>query len=74
VVGVKQSLINVAFANEREGWAVGWEGTILRTQDGGQTWVEQESGTRENLYGISVKKNRVWVVGAKGLVLRYESR
>ena len=71
VLGRKQTLLNVAFANDKEGWVVGWNGAILRTGDGGRTWVEQESGTKNNLYGVSVRKNQVWAVGAQGLVLKY---
>jgi photosystem II stability/assembly factor-like uncharacterized protein len=70
-VTIKKSLVNVAFMNDRNGWVIGHEGTILRTGDGGLTWVEQESGTEKDLYGISIKKGQLWVVGADGLVLRY---
>ena len=45
-----------------------------RTSDGGKSWVEQESGTRVNLYGLSVAKKDIWVVGAEGLVLKYVDR
>jgi hypothetical protein len=36
------------------------------------SWVEQESGTRANLYGLFVRKKQVWAVGADGLILRYD--
>ncbi|GBD35345.1 Ycf48-like protein [bacterium HR36] len=40
------------FADEQEGWAVGDEGLILHTIDGGRTWERQASGTRANLRGV----------------------
>ena len=74
VVDSTENLLNIAFSNDKQGWIIGWNGTILRTADGGKSWVEQESGTRTHLYGISVSKKEVWVVGAEGLVLKYSER
>ena len=73
-VETTQNLLNIAFANDKNGWIIGWNGTILRSGDGGKTWIEQESGTRTHLYGISASKKEVWVVGAEGLVLKYSDR
>src|SRR6266540_490866 len=60
------TLYSVAFANDKNGWVIGWNGTILRSGDGGKNWIGQESGTRANLYGLSASKKGVWVVGAEG--------
>lgn len=38
------SLAAVRFADERNGWAVGHAGVILRTADGGDTWSRQADG------------------------------
>lgn len=38
------SLAAVRFADERNGWAVGHAGVILRTTDGGETWSRQADG------------------------------
>jgi photosystem II stability/assembly factor-like uncharacterized protein len=43
-VPVQATLTCVTFANERNGWAGGHLGTILRTEDGGQTWRKQLDG------------------------------
>jgi photosystem II stability/assembly factor-like uncharacterized protein len=67
----KQTLLNVGFSDDKQGWIIGWKGTILRTSDGGTSWIEQESQTRGNLYGLYVHKKEVWAVGADGLILRY---
>ncbi len=74
VVDTTENLLNIAFSNDKQGWIIGWNGSILRTADGGKSWLEQESGTRTHLYGISASKKEVWVVGAEGLVLKYSER
>ncbi|UCH85221.1 MAG: choice-of-anchor D domain-containing protein [Candidatus Latescibacterota bacterium] len=53
------------------GTAVGHEGTILRTTDGGATWVRQSSGTTSILIGVSFTDvNTGTAVGENGLILR----
>ncbi len=42
----------VFFATERLGWAVGEDGTILATGDGGKTWTPQTSGTKALLNSV----------------------
>ncbi|UCD56149.1 MAG: hypothetical protein JSV16_09930, partial [Candidatus Hydrogenedentota bacterium] len=46
------TLRSVCFADANTGTAVGDCGTILRTTDGGATWVSQTSGTSNHLYGV----------------------
>ncbi|MTV37006.1 glycosyl hydrolase [Duganella radicis] len=43
-VPVSVSLVGLRFANGRDGWAVGHSGVVLRTRDGGQSWVRQLDG------------------------------
>src|SRR5258708_17576822 len=51
--------------------AVGEFGTILRTTDGGVTWILQSSGTTNSLYGVSfADANTGTVVGRSGTILR----
>jgi photosystem II stability/assembly factor-like uncharacterized protein len=51
--------------------AVGAAGTILRTDDGGDTWTPQDSGTHNPLSGVSlVDACTGTVVGAAGTILR----
>ncbi|MCS6975594.1 MAG: YCF48-related protein [Gemmatales bacterium] len=42
----------VQFVDDQEGWAVGDEGVIWHTIDGGQTWERQASGTRASLRSL----------------------
>src|SRR5450631_2697226 len=48
---VASRYIAVAFnANGQSGWAVGFDGAIIATADGGKTWTPQPSRTRSQLY------------------------
>ncbi|NMZ42684.1 MULTISPECIES: YCF48-related protein [Pseudomonas] len=45
-VPVSVLLTDVAFADDRIGWAVGHLGVVLRTEDGGRTWHKQLDGIK----------------------------
>jgi photosystem II stability/assembly factor-like uncharacterized protein len=63
-------LSSITFANTQCGWAVGDEGAILHTVDGGQTWKKQASGTDRWLFSVAfVNAQRGWAVGATGTIL-----
>ncbi len=42
----------VYFLNEKKGWIVGSRGTILNTQDGGDTWQKIPSGTDDTIRDV----------------------
>ena len=46
-------LSDVYFIDESTGWAVGENGTIVKTTDGGTNWTIQTSGTTYILMGVS---------------------
>jgi photosystem II stability/assembly factor-like uncharacterized protein len=69
VVAPPPSLYGVFFVSPQHGWAVGQEGTIVSTHDGGRQWEFQPSGTQEALYDVGVAGDAGWVVGDKGSVL-----
>ena len=71
-VKARSTLLNVLFLSDDNGWAIGRSGTVLRTDDAGLTWIEQESGTKQNLYGLYFVKKVGWAVGSDGMLLRYE--
>jgi hypothetical protein len=51
-------------------WSVGPGGAILRSVDGGKSWVQQASGvTAELLAGSAPSESVCWVVGRQGTVL-----
>ncbi|MCB0258441.1 MAG: glycosyl hydrolase, partial [Calditrichaeota bacterium] len=45
-------MYDIVFADGVNGWAVGQNGTILHSGDGGESWSSQASGTSSRLYGI----------------------
>src|SRR5205085_1562564 len=61
----------VRFASDkRHGWAVGSDGSIFATTDGGRTWRAQTSGVRAHLYSVAFADERVGVVvGDRGTLL-----
>ncbi len=64
-------LTAVSFIDSDNGTAVGYEGTILRTTDGGTTWTSQTSVTKNHLEGVSfTDSNNGTVVGQYGTILR----
>ncbi len=72
VVKTQATLLNVQLVSDDNGWVVGRSGTILRSDDAGLTWIEQEPGTKQNLYGLYFVKKIGWAVGGDGMLLRYE--
>jgi photosystem II stability/assembly factor-like uncharacterized protein len=60
----------VWFATHDQGWAVGGEGVILATTDGGQTWRPQRSGVGDDLYDVKFfDAAEGWAVGRGGALL-----
>ncbi|MGE5810427.1 MAG: YCF48-related protein [Ignavibacteria bacterium] len=54
--------------------AVGANGTIIRTTNGGVKWNRQKSHTSVLLYGVTfVTRNRGFIVGSKGTILQTEN-
>ena len=53
-----------------QAWAVGKNGLILHTNDGGRNWEKQASGTTQPLSAVSFADDRVgFVVGSGGIIL-----
>jgi photosystem II stability/assembly factor-like uncharacterized protein len=54
----------VQFVDEREGWAVGDEGAVWHTIDGGQSWDRQPTGVRGSLRSVHfLNPYTGWVAG-----------
>lgn len=64
----------VRFANANEGLAVGLEGKMAQTSDGGKTWkfiAEDISAvSTDPLYALSLRNGGGWLVGASGRVFQ----
>ncbi|MEK6756184.1 MAG: YCF48-related protein, partial [Bacteroidota bacterium] len=64
------NLRGVSFTDANTGTVVGWNGTILRTTDGGKTWMSQSSGTTNDLQDVSfTNANTGTAVGNSGTIL-----
>ena len=66
-------LFSVSFPTEQQGWASGRWGTVLHTEDGGQSWVRQKSGTDYTLISITfIDSQNGWAVGDGGTIVHTE--
>jgi len=64
-------LYSVKFLSTDVGWSVGECGTILKTTDGGTTWIQQSSKTTNVLLSVSfTDSNNGTVVGDFGTILK----
>jgi len=67
--GTSKWLEGVHFTDHSNGWAVGWDGTILHTANGGLHWEEQESGTTRDLYSVYfIDSLTGWAVGYRTML------
>jgi photosystem II stability/assembly factor-like uncharacterized protein len=70
----QKSIQNIQFVNNMIGWAVGAGGTVLYTNDGGNTWITQKSGISGSLYSVFfVNAIRGWAVGDAGVIIHTDT-
>jgi len=67
-----QLLYNVVFVNSSVGCAVGKNGTVIRTTDGGDTWISiGPSGATQNFWGVTIfSPLEIIVSGASGSIYK----
>lgn len=71
--GTTEDLWGVSAVDANTAWAVGDNGTILKTIDGGVTWNSQKSGVTDYLRGVvAVDSKTAWAVGDNGAILKTE--
>ena len=64
-------LLAVRFVNGNTGWAVGANGTVLGTTDGGESWRRQPSGTNKGLLCVRFLDDKTgWAVGDGGVIIK----
>ncbi len=62
------------FLDAAEGWAVGAEGVVLHTMDGGTHWAMERSVTEHNLERIFFADSaHGWAVGFGGTIIAFDS-
>jgi photosystem II stability/assembly factor-like uncharacterized protein len=70
-VPTREELIHLDFVDDKRGWIVGAEGTILRTKNSGGSWESQTSGVKATLYHVDFRNDKDgWAVGERGVLLR----
>ncbi|MFH1366969.1 MAG: YCF48-related protein [Patescibacteria group bacterium] len=68
--GVTVNLLDVEAIDANTAWAVGANGTIIKTTNGGATWSKQVSGVNVALLSIAaIDGQQAWAVGDLGTVL-----
>lgn len=67
---VQTILYDIHFLNSLVGFAVGWDGLILRTSDGGKSWNKKEKITDDYLKSIAFNDKVGLIVGGNGSILR----
>ncbi len=67
---IYDDLFSTVFPTEKEGWASGRWGCILHTEDGGKTWIRQNSGTNLTLSSVFfIDSKKGWAVGEEGIII-----
>ncbi len=61
--GTSNNLNGVYFISSLKGWAVGENGTILNTTDGGETWSFQTGASPYNLRDVLFVSGKGWIAG-----------
>jgi photosystem II stability/assembly factor-like uncharacterized protein len=61
-------LFTIRFWNDQEGLIAGLGGVILRSSDGGKTWVYRKIDRKQALFAATAVDGRAVAVGEKGLV------
>src|SRR3989304_4042024 len=65
------NLWDADFVNSDVGWAVGEGGTIIKTTNGGVSWLNQSHSIAKLLYSVCfVDVNTGWIVGESGTILK----
>jgi photosystem II stability/assembly factor-like uncharacterized protein len=65
-------LFDVKFRDSMNGLIAGLGGVILRSEDGGATWIYQDSNAEIGIYSVAQGGQAAWAVGEKGLHRRSE--
>ena len=68
VSGTSQWLNDITFKDRNHGWAVGTNGVIVSTENGGESWITRSSGTSEELHSVFfLNQDTGWAAGGTSL-------
>ncbi|MCW8278535.1 glycosyl hydrolase [Pseudomonas sp. PCH199] len=75
--GADKPLLDVWFANDKQGYVVGVFNLILHTEDGGRSWTPFQDRTDNpqsfHLNAIASTGDALYIVGEQGLVLKWDT-
>jgi len=63
---------DIKFQNANVGYAVGYYGTIMKTTDGGTTWIRELTCITNEMNSVSVLDSFIIAVGKNGVIQKYE--
>jgi photosystem II stability/assembly factor-like uncharacterized protein len=70
---VDQTLFSISFCDSNHGWAVGENGIVLHTDDGGSSWGLQQTGISDTLLDVSLGDSlNGMAVGNNSVMIRTE--
>jgi len=65
---------DIDFADQNNGWAIGWDGFVAHSTNGGVSWTLQNLGTTEehffSIYVVSASE--AWITGRKATLPSYD--
>lgn len=67
-------ILDVGYRSKEEAWAAGGSGILLRTTNGGKSWIRDKAADSiaANLYSVKfLDENKGFVLGNDGVLLRY---
>lgn len=66
----RDNYFSIAAPDKHIAWAAGTDGKVVRSDDGGKSWVRQETPTENNLQGIAAwDAQRAVAVGNTGVII-----
>ena len=64
-------IYSIYFANDSVGFAIGYNGRVIKTNDGGSNWITISSNTMENLTSLFFLNDKYgWIAGSNGTILK----
>ncbi|KDO52758.1 hypothetical protein CISIN_1g0363872mg, partial [Citrus sinensis] len=67
-------ILDVGYRSQDEAWAAGGSGVLLKTTNGGKTWIREKAADNiaANLYSVKfINEKKGFVLGNDGVLLQY---
>lgn len=67
---VQKTLYCIVFQNDKVGYAAGNKGSLIMTQDGGETWTVQKTPYENVLMNFEISGDNIFITGTEGVLLK----